>query len=253
MSIKGKVIVGAYQFAGSADISANLKRIKAGIKKAASKKVDILAFHECALTGYAGVELKTLEEIDKVILKSAEKEITHLAAKHKINVIFGTTTFKSENAFNSLVYIDKSGERKSTYSKRAMYGSDDKFYSCGKPGGIVKHNKLTVGLRICFEFRYPEYFRELLKKNVDLAVCSFSMVGKNNKKYQTAKAHLISRAAENGIYVMSANSLNGIQNCPTCIIDPDGNILADAGVEKEKLITAEISEPGKNPVRERIV
>ncbi len=251
MAIKSVLKAGAYQFKASADIEHNLEKILAGINIAQAEGLEIVAFHECALSGYPGVEIESVDGIDKNKLMRAEEVISESARNNKIDVVYGTTTFKEKSAYNSLVYIDSSGQRRALYSKRAMYGVDDLNYECGEIGGIVEHGKLTIGLRICFEFRFPEYFRELLVRNVDLAICSFSMVGKDNKKYQTAKAHLISRAAENGIYLLAVNNLNGVQNCPTCIIDPDGNILADAG-DKEGLIATNINKPKSNPIRGQI-
>lgn len=252
MTIKGKIKIGAYQFVGSPDINRNKEKIIAAIKKAGSKKVNIVAFHECALSGYAGVEIKSTKEIDWKILSQAEKEITACAKKYKVTTAFGSTDLKNKEIYNSLKLIDNKGKKIPPYFKRAMYGIDNRNYQSGSNSGIINLPEIKIGLRICFDFRFPEHFRELLLKDIDLAIIAFSMVGKDNKKFNAAKAHLVSRAAENGIYILAANNLNGVQNCPTCIIDPDGNILAEADPCKEMLISVTIKAPKKNPVRESI-
>ncbi len=42
------------------------------------------------------------------------------------------------------------------------------------------------------------------------------------------------------MYVMSANSTSQAQLAPTCILDPDGNVVAAAPLNEEYLLTAEI-------------
>ncbi|MBN2625877.1 MAG: hypothetical protein JXA95_04355 [Spirochaetales bacterium] len=56
-------------------------------------------------------------------------------------------------------------------------------------------------------------------------------------------SHLVSRAAENAMYVLSANSASLHQLAPTCLIDPDGSILEEAPLDREVLIVREIEFP----------
>jgi hypothetical protein len=48
------------------------------------------------------------------------------------------------------------------------------------------------------------------------------------------------------MYVLSANSTSQQQWAPTCLIDPDGNVVNVAALNKEYLLMAEIeiTEPG---------
>ena len=42
------------------------------------------------------------------------------------------------------------------------------------------------------------------------------------------RAHLISRAAETQRFVLAANVAHGTQHCPTMIVSPRGQVLAEA-------------------------
>lgn len=53
--------------------------------------------------------------------------------------------------------------------------------------------------------------------------------------YDVVLSHLVSRAAENAMYVPSANSLSRPQAAPTCLIDPDGAVVCRAPRNKEVL------------------
>ncbi|MHC4885091.1 MAG: carbon-nitrogen hydrolase family protein [Planctomycetota bacterium] len=248
MAKRTELCVGAFQFKGSADVERNTKAILRGMKRAAKRGVQLLALHECALTGDAGVELTCPGEIDRRALKVATQAIVQEAARLQLTVALGTTTFTGGKVYNSLQLIDAHGRSRGRYHKRAMYGEDAQHYEEGEGGGVYRIGGLRVGLRICFEFRFPEYFRELLAARVDLAVMGFSMVGPDDRKRATARAHLMSRAAENGIWILAANNLNGVQNAPTCLIDPDGNVVAEASTNREALIVGRVRRGAGTPL-----
>jgi predicted amidohydrolase len=58
-------------------------------------------------------------------------------------------------------------------------------------------------------------------------------------RYELMKAHLVTRAVENAMYVISANSISGYQTAPTCLVDPDGVVLASAPLDEEYLLAFE--------------
>lgn len=48
----------------------------------------------------------------------------------------------------------------SHYDKRALWGWDKDNFTPGEGGGIIEYGDIKIGIRICFEVRFPEYFRE---------------------------------------------------------------------------------------------
>ena len=59
------------------------------------------------------------------------------------------------------------------YDKRALWGWDRDNFTEGQNEGIFEIGGITIGVRICFEIRFPEYFRELYKQRTDLNVVLF--------------------------------------------------------------------------------
>ncbi len=57
----GNLVVASCQFPVSANITENYNWIQNQIIEAKLKKADIVQFPECVLSGYPGVDLKTLE------------------------------------------------------------------------------------------------------------------------------------------------------------------------------------------------
>ena len=56
--------LGAYQFPVSGDIGKNMEKIKAAAALAASEGVRLLAFPECAVTGYPPRDIPSSAEVD---------------------------------------------------------------------------------------------------------------------------------------------------------------------------------------------
>jgi len=128
------------------------------------------------------------------------------------------------------------------YHKRALWGWDVDNFKKGNDLGIYNIDGIKVGVRICYEVRFPEYFRELFRNKVDLCLISFTDVGlpEQKEKINIIQSHLVSRAVENVMYVLSSNSTSNYQLAPSCLIDPDGNILEKAQLNEESLISSEI-------------
>lgn len=233
--------VGAFQFPLSASIADNLDAIRRGIRQAAKEHVRLLALPECALSGYAGVHLASTSQIDRNELAQAQRDIQALCQQNGMALALGTTRFHEQHAHDALVLIQPGGRPSLPYHKRAMYGDDTRHYRPGTGFSLYRVNGIRIGLRICYEFRFPEYFRELLCARADLAVMGFCMNGDDDRKFDAARAQLVARAAENGLYLLAANNSAPRQNAPSILVDPDGSVLAEAPRDTEAILVGDIT------------
>ena len=248
MQTMNKLKIGAFQFAACESIEHNLQAIQLGIERAEAESIRLLLTQECALCGYPPLEVPSIAAIDKTGLLEAYWEISKLAKKHKMYIALGMVTFTTAGPYNSVQMISPDGDDLKPYHKRALWGWDRENFQPGNETGIYNIDGIRVGVRICFEIRFPEYFRELFAEQVNLAIVPFADIGREEQKARrnTIQSHLVSRAAENVMYLMSANSVSQQQWAPTCVIDPDGNVVGLAPSDEEYLLTAEIeiTEPG---------
>lgn len=237
-----KIKVGSFQFSPCNDIGENLKAIKRGIMLAAEKNVRLLLTQECALCGYPPVEIPSVDSIDQVAQYEAIKEISLLSKEHNMFIALGLISFEDKCTYNSVQLINPETTNYKPYHKRALWGWDIDNFTQGNDIGIYSIDGIKIGVRICYEVRFPEYFRELFRNHVDLCLISFTDVGKPEQKgkLNVIQSHLVSRAVENIMYVLSANSISQYQLAPSCLINPDGLILEMAPLNKESLITREI-------------
>ena len=92
---------------------------------------------------------------------------------------------------------------------------------------MSKKSNMYILVRICFEVRYPEYFRELYRENTALNIILFYDVADSDdiERYELIKSHIRTRAVENVTYTMSVNSIRPYQTAPTGIFDKSGRTI----------------------------
>ena len=83
----------AYQFATSGNLDRNIGIIKKAIEQASEKKVDLIIFPECALTGYPPRDLARADCIDVNAVSESIQELQRLADELDIHVIVGTIDY----------------------------------------------------------------------------------------------------------------------------------------------------------------
>lgn len=97
-------------------------------------------------------------------------------------------------------------------------------------GGVFELSGLKIGVRICYEVRFPEYFRELYRERTDLNIVLFYDVSDRDDtaRYDLIKNHLVTCGVENVCPIASVNASGPFQSTPTCFIGPSGQVLAEA-------------------------
>ena len=248
LSTRNCMKVSAFQFRGSGSIQENLLALERGIEAAARANTRLLLTQECALCGYPPVETSEVSKIDFEELDYTTAQVRELAHKNALYIALGTIQRDKDQYFNSVELITPDGTKLPTYHKRALWGWDAENFVPGHNSGIYTIDNMKVGIRICYEIRFPEYFRELFKEGVEVALVSFCDVSdkENESRYEILRSHLITRAVENAMYCLSVNSLSNIQTAPTCVINPDGIVVQSAPRNEECLLSAQIERDEAN-------
>ena len=226
----------AYQFDVSGDVKKNTEKIINAVVKAAENKADFIAFPECAFSGYPPTDLASSKDFDLETLPAVLNKLQELSDAHKITILVGSIAF-DETYVNRAFLIAPKRDIKH-YDKRALYGYDSDNFERGNTDGIFQINGLKVGVRICFEARFPEYFRELYKEETDLNVVIFYAVSDfdDTEKYDVLRSHLISRAAENVTPIFAVDAITPFQSAPTCFINASGKVLKELDRNKEEIL-----------------
>lgn len=123
-------------------------------------------------------------------------------------------------------------------------GGEAQHYEAGKGVATFQWQDCVVAPFVCYDLRFPELFREAVQRGAQLFVVIANWPVKRIHHWITL---LQARAIENQAYVAGVNRTGtdpGLTyNGRSLIINPHGEILADAGIG-EGVISAEMDLPG---------
>jgi predicted amidohydrolase len=214
------------QFPVSLSISENLEIILGVLKN--TRSGDFVLFPEGAVSGYSR-DMAFLKEIQPQELTSALDQLRDQAQKRGIYLWVGTCILDGSQWFNAALGFTPNGGayqyRKinlATHERGILSpGSDLPVFELEVPDGIIK-----VGVQICREIRYPEQWGWLARQGAQVIFHLNNAV--NDACYLPVwRSHLVSHAASNQRYVVSANNAASEQNSPTIAISPEGEVLAE--------------------------
>ena len=188
------------------------------------------------MTGYPPRVLPSSAAVDFAALGEAHKALQLLADRLQMYLIVGTMT-KTERGVHNTARIIRPGKSALLYHKRALWGWDRDNFLPGNEPGIVEIDGLRIGVRICFEVRFPEYFRELYRQKTDLNVILFYDVSDRDDtdRYGLIRGHIRTRAAENACPILSVNAIHPYQTAPTMLTDASASVLSEAKRNRENL------------------
>lgn len=232
--------VATCQFSVEADINHNRREVIRLMEQAAADGADVAHFSECALSGYAGVDIPDSQSIDWTSLRIATMEIMQRAGELKLWTLLGSThQLSNGNLPHNCVYvIDSRGRIVNRYDKRFCTGTDGRkptfdlvHYSPGNDHCIFKVKGVTCGVLICYDYRFPELYRELKRENVQALFQSFHNARATvvpDERYNIWKTIVPStmscRAAENHFWVSANNSQARPSRWGSFAVRPDGAI-----------------------------
>ncbi len=231
--------IAAYQFSGSAAVSKNLLQFTGAMRQAADLGARLLLLPECSLTGYPGEDLESADKIDFEAAKTALSEVAAHSAALGLWVVFGMAEWQNGLCYNSAMLAAPGEPVQTLYRKRALWGWDtDNFQPGDQAGGVFTMDGFRFGVRICFEVRFPEYFRELYRQNTDCNLVLFSDRSEPDspERYGLITAHLRTRAVENVTPTISVNNCSRYQTAPTAVFDENGAILGEKPRHEQGLL-----------------
>ncbi len=175
------VTVATCQFPVSADIRSNLGYITRQMRAARRRGADVAHFPEAALSGYAGCDFESFDGFDWPALAEATAEIRRRARAAGLWAVVGSAHRLSGPArpHNCLYVISSDGTVVDRYDKRFCAGDpagtsgDLAHYSPGDHFSTWTINGVRCGALICYDYRFPELYREYKRQDVQLMFHSF--------------------------------------------------------------------------------
>jgi predicted amidohydrolase len=222
------------------DGPANVARI-AGWLQQTSRPGDLVVLPEAALTGYDD-ELSGLDSLDADATAGAIDELGDTVAGLGIHLIVGALQRTPAGWANTAVCLSPGGARW-TYQKvnlathergRLVAGSALPQLELPAAGGTLR-----AGVQLCREILFPEQWHVLARGGAQVLVY-LTYAANPRVPAGVWRSHLISRAAETQRFVVAANVADPAQHCPSMIISPRGQVLAETSTTRTAALRAEL-------------
>jgi len=261
----------------SGDKEYNLGVIDRLAAEAAAKGSDVVAFHECSVTGYTFARHlnrdEMLELAEFIPEGDSVRELTAIARRNNIIVLAGL--FEKDagyNLFKAYVCVDKNG----LIAKfRKLHPFINPNLTPGNSYCIFDIKGWKCGILICYDNNIVENVRATKLLGADIifmphvTMCTPSARPGSGfvdpvlwdrreenqellrKEFDGPKGRewlmkwLPSRAHDNGIYAVFSNPIgmddNQLKNGCSMILDPFGNIIAECRALGDEVVSADIS------------
>ena len=191
--------------------------------------------------------------------------IRELCSKRGVYCLAGSIAERASDGrvYNTSALVSPRGEIAATYRKLHLFDvdipdgaryreSEQVAPGDAAPRAVETSLGLKIGLSVCYDLRFPELYRDAA---ADLLCVPAAFTA------YTGRAHwevlLRARAIENQAYVFAPAQVGRIGPASenrfafghSCIVDPWGEVLADAGGEQEGLAVASIHPERLSQVR----
>lgn len=146
------------------------------------------------------------------------------------------TTFLRENSkiYNAAILAEK-GAIKTLYRKVHLFDAfgynESKLFAAGKEIAIADLKGFKVGLAMCFDLRFPELFRAMAYKGVNLFIVPSAWY-RGKDKIEQWRNLILARAHENVSYLVAVSQTNSLFIGHSIVASPLGYTTKEAGMKR---------------------
>jgi predicted amidohydrolase len=257
-------LASAVQMSAGPDKETNLSEAAALIAQCAEAGAELVALPE--VFAWRGPQDRE-PEIAEPLSGAIGTRMAELARKLGIWIVAGSILEPSEDGtktnrcYNTTALFGPRGDMLASYRKIHLFDVDvegrvavreSRTRAPGATTCVVDTELGRVGLAICYDLRFPELFRALAAEGAEVVVLPSAFTA------PTGRAHwhtlVRARAIENQCFVIAPNQFGasalGFENYGhSLIVDPWGEVLADAGPGGPLAITAKLDATTLTRVR----
>lgn len=203
---------------------------------------DLYVLPELAYTGYQFVSAEETRSLADD-LESPRIDAFRAAAKDMdAAIVFGFPELSGASVYNASLAVLPDG-RSYLYRKTHLFYKENLYFSPGDTGFFVfEFRGARVGLAICFDWFFPESFRTLALKGVDIVAHCSNLVLPYCQRADFAAA------VQNRIFIATANRVGSEQRedetltftGESVLVSPRGEYLLYGPEDGETVLVAEI-------------
>jgi len=232
-----------------ANPEANLRKMGDFIEKICTEqRTDLIVFPELSYTG-AELGLKATDLAERVP-GHASNYLAKRANEFNVYVVFGMVIKEKVESilYNGVVCLGPEGDVVSDYRKVHLLGEERQVYRNGFRFSTVEAEWGRFGLLIGSDLAFPEAARSLTLDGAELVTLSANW---DKQRAESWRAHLISRACENSIFMAAANRVGDEPTMrfagDSLLVGPSAEVYAvlDEPIEGYAVATIDLDEVRK--------
>jgi len=226
------------QMTSTRDKSHNWAAAESAIQTAADAGARLVALPE--LFNCLGPPRSMIEAAEAVPGPTSEF-MSQLAARAKIFLLAGSLAERCESSgrvFNTSLLFGPDGQLLASYRKIHLFDVDlpqqvsfqeSNWFSPGEAIVAVETELGRLGLATCYDLRFPELFRQLAERRVDVLLTPSAFTRATGRDHW--EVLLRARAIENQVYVLAPNQFGShpesmVTFGRSMIVDPWGTVMA---------------------------
>ncbi|WP_188495923.1 carbon-nitrogen family hydrolase [Pullulanibacillus pueri] len=230
----------------------NYSKVEHLIEKAMIEQPDVIVLPEMWTTGY---DLSRLDAIADKEGMETKKQMAALAHHYSVHIVAGSIAQQSQGkVYNTSFAFNREGKCISEYQKVHLFRlmDEEKFLHAGDQKEVFTLEAMPSATVICYDIRFPEWIRTHMLAG---AHCLFVPAEWPTPRIEHWRTLLLSRAIENQAFVVACNRVGSDPKNAfgghSMVIDPWGDILAEAG-DQEEILFATIDPERVKEIRQTI-
>lgn len=234
--------VALVQMSSTADKDRNLSKSLKLLKDALKHKPDLIVFPEYQMfspdysdpAGLASASETSDGDFVGQFVSSAKENST------RILINFAERGYGQHKPYNTSLLIDDLGMISGRYSKLHLFDAYSKqessLYDFGRtPLKPVRSGKISLGLQICYDIRFPEPARYLTLLGAQVLSYQAGWY-RGERKLDVWRNLLRTRAIENGVFVLGTGQCGPDFTGHSMVVTPYGDIIAEAEEEETVVV-----------------
>ncbi len=231
----------------------NEEKVFIQLQEAVKEKPDIICLSELFLSwgkNFYGGTVK-IEEI---------KKYQNFAKENNVNIILGSVALESNlpnKTTNTCFIINRNGTIVGRYDKIHLYKVNKPDFKldegedtiAGISLGLFELDNIKIGVGICFDLRFPDYFRELTKNGAQIIFLPSHF--RKNTGAIAWNVLTMARAIENQVYFCAVDQTGEDLCGDTKVISYNGEVLKSLNGE-EGILTIDLDLEEQRKYREEI-
>ena len=238
--------VATCQFPVSGSVEENARQVREFMRLAARSHAHLLHTSEAALSGYAGVDLRSLEGYDWEFLRKETTGLRALAKELDLWLVLGSAHYLDAQTkpTNCLYLIGPDGGIVDRYDKSMCTSGDQRHYSAGNHLAVQDIHGIRVGLAICYDVCWPQIYMAYRQRGVTLMLHSFHNArGQGENCLDVLNVRQVpTRCADNRLWAVANNSSRPYSHFGSFVARPDATIAQQLPINEPGMLVHEFPD-----------